>query len=257
MSCTLSAGRVHSLGITEPFLVMRYGSDWVATRVEAILRRTFKLSPRKHLILSTTHMYSHALKQVTRFPISMWHWTGLEMKWPTYNEAVEVRKAYVFYLYVNVFAQGTTGSKCFSAVTMSFFLVCMGFLVQVVRTHFLLVYNPWETARHLCFITLDKLQVLPAARRPCAPRTLGSMLLDHQRFMEEGEGNLKKSQFYNNCIEYHFFSIPLSQVLVTLHYTCRFVHYTYTLMTLDLHTRLACDTRDFSEDLCPFPRSLS
>ena len=42
----------------------------------------------------------------------------------------------------------------------------------------------------LCLITLDQLQILPAARGPCAPRTLDSMLLDHQHFMEEGEGNL-------------------------------------------------------------------
>ena len=161
--------------------------------------------------------------------------------------------------------QGTTGLKCFSVMTTSFFLICMGFLVQVVRTyrtHFLsgsfnLYIILGKQPCLLCLITLDQLKIPPAARGPCAPRTLDSMLLDHQRFMEEGEGNLKKAQFYNNCIEYPFFSIPLSQVLVTQHYTCRFVHYTYTLITLGLQTRLACDTRDFSEDLSPFPRSLS
>ena len=147
-------------------------------------------------------------------------------------------------------------------VSTSFFLVCIGFLVRTYRTHFLsgsfnLYIILGKQPCIFCLITLDQLQILPAARGPCAPRTLDSMLLDHQRFMEAGEGNLYKAQFYNNCMEYPFFNIPLSHVFVTQHCTCRFVHYTYTLITLGLHTRLACDTRYFSEDLCPFPSSLS
>ena len=51
-----------------------------------------------------------------------------------------------------------------------------------------------------------------AARGPCIPHTLDSMLLDHQRFMEEGRGDLKKAKLFNNCIEYPLFNIPLSQV---------------------------------------------
>ena len=52
----------------------------------------------------------------------------------------------------------------------------------------------------------------PAARGPCIPCMLDSMLLDHQRFMEKGRGDLKKAKLFNNCIEYPFFNIPLSQV---------------------------------------------
>ena len=49
----------------------------------------------------------------------------------------------------------------------------------------------------------------PAARGPCIPRMLNSMLLDHQRFMEKGRGDLKKAKLFNN---YPFFNISLSQV---------------------------------------------
>ena len=137
MSCTLSAGRVHSLGTTEPFLVIDMSQTgwWQGWRL-------FILSTPKYLILSITHVCSHALKQVTQFPISMWHWTGLEVKWPTYVQWSGSKKSicfiYILFIckpFIYVYTQGTTGSKWFSAVTMSFFLVCMGFLVQVVRTY--------------------------------------------------------------------------------------------------------------------------
>ena len=55
MSCTLSAGRVHSLGITEPFLVMGYGSKWVVTRVEAI--ELSNCQPCKDLILPVNNTF--------------------------------------------------------------------------------------------------------------------------------------------------------------------------------------------------------
>ena len=70
----------------------------------------------------------------------------------------------------------------------------------------------------------------PAARGPCIRRTLDSMLLDHQRFMEESRGDVTKAKLFNNCIEYPFFNIPLSQ-------TCNTV---YADLTINMCIHLLC-----------------
>ena len=65
----------------------------------------------------------------------------------------------------------------------------------------------------LCHITLDELRNPSTRKGPCTPRTLDTILLDHQNFMDVG-GDIKRAKEYNNCIQDPFFNIPLSQVNV-------------------------------------------
>ena len=60
--------------------------------------------------------------------------------------------------------------------------------------------------RAVAYVTMQQLEGLAFLARwiPCFMR--------HQRFMEEGRGDLKKAKLLNNCIKYPFFIIPLSQV---------------------------------------------
>eukprot|EP00731_Ephydatia_muelleri_P033241 Em0026g61a len=70
-----------------------------------------------------------------------------------------------------------------------------------------------------CLITLDQLGMSVDRRGSCVPRSLDSIILDHQSFIEAG-GNLKRAKWYNNCIHDPFFNIPLSQVFIPgLHIT--------------------------------------
>eukprot|EP00731_Ephydatia_muelleri_P038374 Em0736g4a len=66
-----------------------------------------------------------------------------------------------------------------------------------------------------CLITLDQLGMSVDRRGSCVPRSLDSIILDHQSFIEAG-GNLKRAKWYNNCIHDPFFNIPLSQTLKNL-----------------------------------------
>eukprot|EP00731_Ephydatia_muelleri_P005361 Em0002g1537a len=66
-----------------------------------------------------------------------------------------------------------------------------------------------------CLITLDQLGMSVDRRGSCVPRSLDSIILDHQSFIEAG-GNLKRAKWYNNCIHDPFFNIPLSQTLKDL-----------------------------------------
>ena len=59
---------------------------------------------------------------------------------------------------------------------------------------------------------------LSAGIREASPvRSLASLEVDHNRFLTDGCGNLKKAKQYNNIISKAFFKIPLEQVgLLTL-----------------------------------------
>lgn len=63
-----------------------------------------------------------------------------------------------------------------------------------------------------CEISGDKLIIPRKDRGRFASRTLEKLRSDHQRFLLEGGGNLKKAKFYNNAITEHFFNIPIDSV---------------------------------------------
>lgn len=63
-----------------------------------------------------------------------------------------------------------------------------------------------------CEITADKLSEPRKERGRYPARTLQWLQQDHQRFMEEGGGNLKKAKLFNNVISKHFFDIPIDSV---------------------------------------------
>ncbi len=58
---------------------------------------------------------------------------------------------------------------------------------------------------------------IPREERKRFPsRTLQTLQDDHQKFLEEGGGDLKKAKFYNNVITDHFFDIPIDSVCKTI-----------------------------------------
>ena len=48
----------------------------------------------------------------------------------------------------------------------------------------------------------------------CVPRSVGSIVLDHQSFVETG-GNLKRARWFN-YIYNPFFNIPLSRCIISV-----------------------------------------
>ncbi|KAI8514135.1 hypothetical protein Bbelb_084590 [Branchiostoma belcheri] len=48
--------------------------------------------------------------------------------------------------------------------------------------------------------------------------TLDNLAADHQRFMQEGEGNIKRAKMYNNVIAPVMFNVPVDQYLVKFLY---------------------------------------
>ncbi len=51
-----------------------------------------------------------------------------------------------------------------------------------------------------------------ATREPSLPRSLQTLNQDHTRFLEDGQGNLKKAKEFNNVIGTPFFNIPIDHV---------------------------------------------
>jgi hypothetical protein len=56
--------------------------------------------------------------------------------------------------------------------------------------------------------------IKPRSERGRSPaRTLQGIREDHQRFLTEGKGNIKKAKLFNNVISEHFFDIAVEEVL--------------------------------------------
>ena len=65
-----------------------------------------------------------------------------------------------------------------------------------------------------CLATSEELKKPPESRPNVQLRDLDGIQSDHQRFMTEGHGDLRKAKLFNNAIQPHFFDIPLSQVIL-------------------------------------------
>ena len=101
---------------------------------------------------------------------------------------------------------------------MSSCVTCMGYLEQVVwHNSFIGCGLPFHTliGRHCCLwceISGDKLIVPRGERGRFPSRTVERLKNDHQHFLVEGRGDLKKAKLYNNAITEHFFNIPIDSV---------------------------------------------
>lgn len=92
--------------------------------------------------------------------------------------------------------------------------------------------------RHCCLwceIIGDKLVVPRGERGRSSSRTLQRLRDDHQRFLVNGGGDIKKAKFYNNAITKYFFDIPINSVctlykVLALHRFAlhRFAHLAFT-----------------------------
>ncbi|XP_035700061.1 uncharacterized protein LOC118432548 [Branchiostoma floridae] len=92
-----------------------------------------------------------------------------------------------------------------------------------------------------CYITLHQIPEDRENRPLRIPkRTLDSLAADHQRFVQEGMGKLKKAKEYNNAIAPVMFNVPIDQVMVPgLHiglglYKKLFEHLEADLQDIDL-----------------------
>ena len=63
-----------------------------------------------------------------------------------------------------------------------------------------------------CKIIASDLKIPLSARGYSEGRSMDSLKEDHQRFLTEGRGNIKKAKDYFNCIDDPFFAIPIDQV---------------------------------------------
>ena len=71
------------------------------------------------------------------------------------------------------------------------------------------------TGRHCCLwckICSSDLKIPLATRGHSTARSLQSLQTDHERFMQETSGNIKRAKEYFNCIGKPFFDIPIEQV---------------------------------------------
>ncbi|CAH1266636.1 Hypp3462 [Branchiostoma lanceolatum] len=72
-------------------------------------------------------------------------------------------------------------------------------------------------------------------RQTCPKRTLDSLHSDHKRFLEEGQGNIKKAKNFKNVIAPPMFDIPLNQVCVPgLHISLGLFHKFFKMLEAEL-----------------------
>ncbi|CAH1248628.1 Hypp8324 [Branchiostoma lanceolatum] len=72
-------------------------------------------------------------------------------------------------------------------------------------------------------------------RQTCSKRTLDSLYSDHKRFLEQGQGNIKKAKNFKNVIAPPMFDIPLNQVCVPgLHISLGLFHKFFKLLEAEL-----------------------
>ncbi|XP_078699179.1 uncharacterized protein LOC144926373 [Branchiostoma floridae x Branchiostoma belcheri] len=65
-----------------------------------------------------------------------------------------------------------------------------------------------------CYITQAEIADWEERRIHVPPRTLDNLAADHQRFMQEGKGNIKKAKLYSNVIAPVMFNVPVDQVVI-------------------------------------------
>ena len=100
-----------------------------------------------------------------------------------------------------------------------------------------------------CKIRSCDLKIPLATRRHSEARSLQSLKSDHNKFMLETSGDIKRAKEYFNCIGEPFFSIPIQQVI---HNACIYMHIKSSLVTSDntlyslgLNAWTASVSRDF------------
>ncbi|KAI8481626.1 hypothetical protein Bbelb_406270 [Branchiostoma belcheri] len=86
-----------------------------------------------------------------------------------------------------------------------------------------------------CEETRSRIQLPKSERQTCPKRTLESLSSDYNRFLEEGQGNIKKAKNFKNVIAPPMFEIPLNQVCVPgLHISLGLFHKFFKMLEADL-----------------------
>ena len=85
-------------------------------------------------------------------------------------------------------------------------VMCRGVKAQFIDT---------LIGRHCCLwctITYGEMKVPLQQRGSFPPRSVEGLRQDHQRFIQEGKGNIRKAKLFNNSIGEPLIDIPLEKV---------------------------------------------